>query len=545
LFGHRILLVPGVTISAKRGGLPPGGAAGLVLTKNTEANYDASWVSATPGGVPSSGVTSLISGQSYVDVVFPNIQTTDTWTFNELVVVNTVDTNALNIYPLLVTSKTALGFRVQLNGAPDSSNYYLHWTIKGIVIAPGQATTYFASGPSSSGYGIPATFTVFLAPSTTVVGILTVTMADGAGGAFSPTSVQLTTGVNSVNFDYTPVAYGVTTVSFLNNGGLINPTALGFTCNKPTYTLVGPSTGDNGVPSTDFTVQLSGPVIGTVTVTPSDGGGGGTFAPTTVALSTGTQSATFTYTPGSVGSKTISVTNNGTLANPANLTYVSTSSLHLLNTLISYWKMDEATSATRNDSVSTNHLSDNAGAQGLSGKINNGAYFSGSSHQFLNHASNSSLQVTSDFTFSLWTRIDDVTTANQIILGKDDNTSNHDYELQHDSTNGFIFQVSGISDPVGAPASQFAWYHIVVWYDSVDSKLRMRINDATTYVSSGAATLAQSTAQFTIGGDGIHNAFSYTGFVDEVGFWKRKLTAGEITALYNSGNALAFSNFTT
>jgi hypothetical protein len=35
------------------------------------------------------------------------------------------------------------------------------------------------------------------------------------------------------------------------------------------------------------------------------------------------------------------------------------------------------------------------------------------------------------------------------------------------------------------------------------------------------------------------------GLIDEVGFWKRKLTAQEITALYNGGAGLPFSSFTT
>ena len=76
--------------------------------------------------------------------------------------------------------------------------------------------------------------------------------------------------------------------------------------------------------STDFTVELSGGVVGTVTVTPSDGGGGGTFTPTTVALTTLAPSDTFTYTPASTGTKTISVTNDGGLTDPANLTYTAT-----------------------------------------------------------------------------------------------------------------------------------------------------------------------------------------------------------------------------
>ena len=64
-------------------------------------------------------------------------------------------------------------------------------------------------------------------------------------------------------------------------------------------------------------------VIGTVTVTPSDGGDGGTFTPTTVGLTTAAPSATFTYTPATDGTKTISVTNNGGLTDPDDISYVA------------------------------------------------------------------------------------------------------------------------------------------------------------------------------------------------------------------------------
>lgn len=95
-------------------------------------------------------------------------------------------------------------------------------------------------------------------------------------------------------------------------------------------TMTGPSSGAVGAASTAFTVGANGTITGTDTVTPSDGGGGGTFTPTSVAISSGTPTATFTYTPASAGAKTISVTNNGGLANPSTITYTA-SALPYLN----------------------------------------------------------------------------------------------------------------------------------------------------------------------------------------------------------------------
>lgn len=93
------------------------------------------------------------------------------------------------------------------------------------------------------------------------------------------------------------------------------------------YSLTGPTSGTVGVPSTDFTVALTGGTVPTpnpVTITPADGGGGGTFAPTSVQLSPSQTSGTFTYTAVSAGAKTISTTDDGSYADPAPITYTPT-----------------------------------------------------------------------------------------------------------------------------------------------------------------------------------------------------------------------------
>ena len=88
-------------------------------------------------------------------------------------------------------------------------------------------------------------------------------------------------------------------------------------------TLTGPSSGTVSVASTSFTVGANGTITGTVTVTPADGGAGGTFTPTSVAISSGTPTGTFTYTPASTGIKTISISDDGGLTDATSLSYTS------------------------------------------------------------------------------------------------------------------------------------------------------------------------------------------------------------------------------
>jgi hypothetical protein len=495
------------------------------------------------------GMVQLVLGQGYVDVVFHSTQTNSNWILVECEIVNTTDSTPLNIAPGIITSRTLTGFRIQLEGLPDTSNYFLRWAINGNIVPPAPATTYALSGPSSGRIGAAATFTVELLADTTVTDPVTVTPSDGGGGGtFSPTSVELTTTEASATFIYTPGLYGAKTIATANDGGLTDPAALSFTSVASTYTLAGPSSGAPSVPSTNFTVALpaGGVVLATVTVTPHDGGSGGTFTPTTVGLTTAAPSATFTYTPASVGTKTISVTNNGGLTDPGNLTYTAAFVQHLLNTLISYWKLDEA-SGPRNDSQGSNHLTVSNAPVGVSGKINNGMQLIPASSQNAFIVSNSTLQVTGSFTFSVWVKLSSQSTFAIVEKGAGPTS---DYRLSYFTpSTGFFFGVHITGGSVatdyaiqGSTVANGVWTHLVVWYDAVGGQVQIRVNDAATSNSTTSPALIAGTDPFVLGSTGANTSF-LDGVIDEVGFWKRLLTPGEITALYNGGAGLPYSSF--
>lgn len=271
-----------------------------------------------------SGVTELVEAQDYIDVVFGSAQPTPDWVMIEASILNTTDGTPINVWPGVLTSKTTTGFRLQLNGTPDSGNYFLSWSIRGVF-------GYYLSGPASGFRNVASSpFTVRLPDESTLTGTVIITPSDGgAGGTFTPSTVALTVAAPSATFTYTPSTYGARSISTDNDRGLVDPAQIGFTSTTSTYTLSGPSTGGVGVPSTDFTVALpaGGAVAGTVVITPNDNGAGGTFTPTTVNLTTASPSATFTYTPSAVGTATISVTNDGGLTDPADVSYEATATL--------------------------------------------------------------------------------------------------------------------------------------------------------------------------------------------------------------------------
>ena len=87
-----------------------------------------------------------------------------------------------------------------------------------------------------------------------------------------------------------------------------------------TFTFAGPSSGNAGSASTNFTVTPNGPYTGTITLTPSGSGSTGLSA-TVLTFSNSSAAQTFTITPTVAGTVTLTPTNNQTLTNPSNLSY--------------------------------------------------------------------------------------------------------------------------------------------------------------------------------------------------------------------------------
>lgn len=193
--------------------------------------------------------------------------------------------------------------------------------------APAAATAVSLTGPTTGTAGSASTaFTVVA--NGVLSGNVTVTPSSTLGGTFTPSSVTLAPGSTSATFTFTPSSAGSGTISISNNGGLTNSGTVAFTASAgaspaTALTLTGPSSATVGSASSAFTVAANGTLSSNVTVTPSDGGAGGTFTPSTVTLTPASTSATFTYTPSSTGTKTITVTNSGSLSNPTSVSVIA------------------------------------------------------------------------------------------------------------------------------------------------------------------------------------------------------------------------------
>jgi hypothetical protein len=181
------------------------------------------------------------------------------------------------------------------------------------------------------------------------------------------------------------------------------------------------------------------------------------------------------------------------------------------------------------------------------GKVSNAAALVRANSEYLYHTDNASLSTGDiDYTVQIWVYLDSKSGVESII-SKDSTGSNCEYALYYNSsTDRFVFRVyssSGVTigevtaNALGSPALS-TWYHILIWHDSVNNQVGVRIND--TYQNTAATTGVPSdtTATFYVGANEGTNYWN--GRIDETAFWKRLLTADEKTWLYNGGSGRAY-----
>jgi hypothetical protein len=220
--------------------------------------------------------------------------------------------------------------------------------------------------------------------------------------------------------------------------------------------------------------------------------------------------------------------------------------------LVSYWKLDETSGGRADSTVSTNTLTDNNTVTYSTGKVSNAAQFTAANSESLTCADNGSLRTGDiDFTFCAWVYMD--STGFRTILSKEGNSGTREYVLWYDSTgtvatNRFFWRVTDgagghtgdvTADSYGA-LSTSTWAFVVCWHDSSANTVNIQINNGVVDTTSYTYGVAVQAQPFTIGVEGTTATRYWDGRIDEVGFWKRVLTADERTLLYNSGNGLTY-----
>jgi hypothetical protein len=245
-----------------------------------------------------------------------------------------VGTTAIGVPKVSADGAAARGWAGYRAGANPSLTFATGQIAWATLVIPGASSAFAFTGtvPAQTGATGTAITTIALAGyfsgGTTPY---TYAVQSGAlpGGLSLNTSTGDITGTPSASGSFTVVVRGTDAAA-----ATADTNSIGFTISvggaATALTMTGPSTGVVGSPSTNFTVGANGTISSSHVVTPSDGGGGGTFTPTSVTISSGTPTQTFTYTPASSGAKTISATDAGGYTAPSSLTYTVSAALATL-----------------------------------------------------------------------------------------------------------------------------------------------------------------------------------------------------------------------
>lgn len=223
------------------------------------------------------------------------------------------------------------------------------------------------------------------------------------------------------------------------------------------------------------------------------------------------------------------------------------------NGLVSWWKMDEGTGTTVYDTMGVNNGTLGTGTSAPSwtlnaggetfGRIGIGTSFDG--NDYITISDNNSLDITSTITLSAWIKTPASLVNYGTIIGKRDaSASEANYVLRTGTgaTNDeleFYFYANSSWQVYTTSATNLAtntWYHIAVTYNGSTPVIYVNGIAQASSCTSGTCNVAMvaDTNALSIGRPGDYGAQYWSGIIDSVKIFNRALSAGEVSAEYNS-----------
>ncbi len=217
----------------------------------------------------------------------------------------------------------------------------------------------------------------------------------------------------------------------------------------------------------------------------------------------------------------------------------------LLTSLVAYWKLEEA-SGTRVDATSRgNDLTDVNTVGQAAGKVGNAASFVAANSERLTILDNADLSLNAtSFTIGFWVKFTTLYDAEFLLAkGAWNSVANQEYGISHDlgvitgmlrydNTHAIYLNLTALGEP-----TVNTWYYLMMWYDLATSKAYLSVGNGTPESGDLVGGARNGAGTFFLGDEGRLGSL-LNGALDEVGIWKRILTATERTALYNSGNGI-------
>lgn len=219
----------------------------------------------------------------------------------------------------------------------------------------------------------------------------------------------------------------------------------------------------------------------------------------------------------------------------------------LLTDLVAYWKMDEA-SGIRYDAHGSYDLADPDTIGDGTGIINSGVQYNNT----IEALTNTSIDLQSDFSIQMWINLDVIDNDNNRVIDcysgsvypllvqiiRDNHSTNPSKLLfwtHEGSTNDLLYSNTQLD-------TADTWYHVVLTWDETTKEKIIWINASSDADKTAAhGTPITSTNDFRFGAQPIHPTID--GVLDECAYWSRVLTSDDVSALYNSGDALSYDDF--
>lgn len=180
------------------------------------------------------------------------------------------------------------------------------------------------------------------------------------------------------------------------------------------------------------------------------------------------------------------------------------------------------------------------------------AHFTAASSQYADAPVSSGYIINPGNAFSMcaWVKPDSASGNNRIFGRWSGTISGHDTWLLQINSAGTQFEgwtVSGVGTFVNVVATEGinvgGWSFVYFEYDQSANGQGISINNGTMHTTNQNTNLQDAgTIGEAFGSDSVDGAgHFFDGAITAVGFWKRKLTSGERTSLYNGGHRLMFS----
>jgi Protein of unknown function (DUF2793)/Concanavalin A-like lectin/glucanases superfamily/Chaperone of endosialidase len=213
--------------------------------------------------------------------------------------------------------------------------------------------------------------------------------------------------------------------------------------------------------------------------------------------------------------------------------------------LLAFWRMEEA-SGNRVDSVSGQALVPTGAPGSAAGKTGQAVSFDTGTGKYLTIADSATLSVgaNQDFSVAAWIYFQATPSGAKGIIGKGNASvsyNNCEYLLGTSGTS-LLWYVRSANLNAGITLAASTWYFVVAWYDATADVQYIQVNNGTPAQFANATGSFDSADPVEVGRQPQYTgSAAFNGLIDNVMFWKRTLTAGERTELYNSGNGLDYS----